>query len=108
MNSIAMQGSIAQLRALAASASAQGTAASGASSATGAAFGEILQNTLASVNAEQGSAAAQATAYLKGDPDVSLAEVMISAEKASLSFEAVSQTRNKLLSAYRDIMNMPL
>jgi flagellar hook-basal body complex protein FliE len=106
MNSIAMQGSIAQLRALAAS--AQGVGSASAPSATGAAFGEILQNTLASVNAEQTSAAAQATAYLKGDPDVSLAQVMISAEKASLSFEAVSQTRNKLLSAYRDIMNMPL
>lgn len=106
MNSAAINASVAQLRALAASAA--GTTPQPGTSPTGVAFGEILQNTLASVNTEQQAAAAEASAYLRGDPDVSLAQVMISAEKASLSFEAVSQTRNKLLSAYRDIMNMPL
>ncbi len=106
MNSIAMEGSVAQLRALAASAS--GAQSVNTPSSSGEAFGAILRDSLAAVNGEQTASAAVAEAYLRGDPEVSLAEVMISAEKASLSFEAVNQTRNKLLSAYRDIMNMPL
>ena len=38
--------------------------------------------------------------------DASLPEVMIAVQKASVSFEAVTQVRNKLLSAYQEIMNM--
>lgn len=106
MDSTAIQASVAQLRALAASAQGSTTTTPGSESA--AAFGEILQNALSSVNAQQQAAGAQTAAYLRGDPEVSLAQAMITAEQASLSFEAVSQTRNKLLSAYRDIMNMPL
>jgi len=33
---------------------------------------------------------------------------MITMEKASVSFQAMTQVRNRLLSAYQDIMNMPV
>jgi flagellar hook-basal body complex protein FliE len=102
--------SVAQLRALAASAGAGAEIAfrSGAPAAENGAFSNLLQNALSAVNAQEQDSKAQATAYLRGDPAVSLAQAMIASEQASLSFEAVNQTRNKLLSAYRDIMNMPL
>ena len=46
--------------------------------------------------------------FEKGDPDVSLAEVMVALEKASVSFQAMTQVRNELLSAYQEVMNMPV
>ncbi|CAN0360480.1 unnamed protein product [Phaeothamnion confervicola] len=33
---------------------------------------------------------------------------MVAIQKANLSFQAATQVRNKLVSAYQDIMNMPL
>ena len=43
-----------------------------------------------------------------GDPSVSLAEVMITAQKASLQFAGMTEVRNKLLNAYQEVMNMPV
>jgi flagellar hook-basal body complex protein FliE len=43
-----------------------------------------------------------------GDPSVSLAEVMINAQKASIQFSGMTEVRNKLLTAYKDVMNMPV
>lgn len=100
--------SVAQLRALAANAGAASVPGIDEAATRGSAFGALLQNALSSVNAQQQTSAAEASAYLRGDPNVSLAQAMISAEQAGLAFEAVNQTRNKLLGAYRDIMNMPL
>ena len=37
-----------------------------------------------------------------------LPEVMIASQKASVSFEAMKEVRNKLVDAYKDIMNMPV
>jgi flagellar hook-basal body complex protein FliE len=48
------------------------------------------------------------TAFEKGDPSVSLAEVMITAQKASLQFTGMTEVRNKLLNAYQEVMNMPV
>jgi flagellar hook-basal body complex protein FliE len=49
-----------------------------------------------------------ATRFEMGDPKVDLSQVMISQQKANISFQAVSQVRNKLVSAYQEIMNMPI
>ena len=43
-----------------------------------------------------------------GNPNVELADVMIAAQKARISFEALTQVRNKMLSAYQEIMRMSL
>jgi flagellar hook-basal body complex protein FliE len=48
------------------------------------------------------------TAYERGEPGVDLAEVMIQAQKASVSFTALTQVRNRLVTAYEDIMKMPI
>ena len=45
-------------------------------------------------------------AFAMGDDKVSLSDVMISMQKASINFQATVQVRNKLVAAYHDIMNM--
>ena len=47
-------------------------------------------------------------AVRKSLPLVGIAAVMLSREQASVGFQATLQVRNKLLSAYKDIMSMPV
>jgi flagellar hook-basal body complex protein FliE len=49
-----------------------------------------------------------AESFSAGDPGVDLAQVMVALQKASVSFQAMTQVRNKLVDAYRDIMSMPV
>ncbi len=64
-------------------------------------------NLLGVVNAAQTDASAASAAYERGDTS-DIAAVMLARQKSSVAFEATLQVRNKLLSAYRDIMNMPV
>ena len=43
---------------------------------------------------------------MSGDESVNLADTMVAMQKASLSFESVVQVRNKVLSAYQEVMSM--
>ena len=72
------------------------------------AFSEVLQSSLQSVNERSEVARVMSESFEAGDPDVELADVMIAMQKARISFEAMTQVRNKMVSAYQDIMNMPL
>ncbi|GAB1262013.1 flagellar hook-basal body complex protein FliE [Aurantivibrio plasticivorans] len=71
-------------------------------------FGEIMSNAIDKVNDTQQASASLAKAYEQGDPTVDITEVMIAAQKSSVSFQAMVQVRNKLVEAYRDVMNMPI
>ena len=71
-------------------------------------FSEVLGNSINSVNETAMNAGKMATAFEKGDSNISMAELMVNMEKASVSFQAMTQVRNKLLSAYQEIMNMPV
>lgn len=71
-------------------------------------FGELFQQAIGSVNATQQQANRLATSFEQGDPQVSLAQVMVASQKASVSFQALTQVRNHLVDAYKDIMNMPI
>jgi flagellar hook-basal body complex protein FliE len=62
---------------------------------------------LASVNAAQSDANLASAAYERGETS-DIAGVMLARQKSTVAFEATLQVRNKLLSAYRDIMNMPV
>jgi flagellar hook-basal body complex protein FliE len=75
--------------------------------AGGADFSSAISNALEQVNAQQHKATAITEAYERGDTH-DIVSVMIERQKASLGFETTLQVRNKLLSAYRDIMNMPV
>jgi flagellar hook-basal body complex protein FliE len=82
-----------------------GTSASGDKVAG---FGELFQQAIGSVNATQQQASQLATSFEQGDPQVSLAQVMVASQKASDSIQALTQVRNHLVDAYKDIMNMPI
>lgn len=71
-------------------------------------FGDMLKTTINSVNEAQQYASDLKIGFVNGSTDKSLAEVMIASQKADLSFRAVTEVRNKLISAYQDIMNMPV
>lgn len=71
-------------------------------------FGAMLKDSVNQVNSTQKAAASMATAFEAGDPSVNLSEVMVAIQKASVSFQAMTQVRNNLVSAYKEIMNMPL
>ena len=71
-------------------------------------FGELLQKSIAAVNETQQTASTLKTAFEQGDDGVDLAEVMIAAQKSSVSFEAMVAVRNKLVEAYKDVMSMPV
>ncbi len=70
-------------------------------------FGAAMDSALKAVNGAQAESAAKGAAYERGETH-DIASVMLSRQKASIAFEATLQARNRLLSAYRDIMNMPV
>ncbi len=69
-------------------------------------FGQVLKNSINAVNETQKSAATMETAFDAGNPNVNLSEVMVAIQKANVSFQAMTQVRNNLVSAYKEIMNM--
>ena len=71
-------------------------------------FGDLLKRSIESVNATQKQAGAMRTAFEQGAEDVDLAEVMIAAQKSSVSFQAMVEVRNKLVEAYKSVMSMPV
>ncbi|MGR6330598.1 flagellar hook-basal body complex protein FliE [Sphingomonas sp. XXL09] len=90
---------------------ARSGAPAGGAEATGAAkptsFADTLQDALKSVNEGQNQASALSESYERGET-VDIAKVMLARQQASVGFEATLQVRNKLLSAYKDIMSMPV
>jgi len=69
-------------------------------------FSKLLTDSVNKVNETQKSAAGLATAFETGDPTVNLSEVMVAIQKANVSFQAMTQVRNNLVSAYKEVMNM--
>jgi flagellar hook-basal body complex protein FliE len=74
--------------------------------AGGADFAQILQNSIDQVNQTQQQAQGMAANFAAGDGNANLHEVMISLQKANISFQEMVQVRNRLVSAYQDVMNM--
>lgn len=99
---------LAELRATAQLASGKPLAARQAeeAGASGVDFGQVLKNTLDQVNQAQVSAQQLAQDFSAGTGNASLQDVMMSLQKANLSFQQMVQVRNRLVSAYHDIMNM--
>lgn len=71
-------------------------------------FGDLMTQAVNKVNEVQKSSSSMADAYERGVAGVDITDVMIASQKASVSFQAAVQVRNKLIDAYRDVMNMPI
>lgn len=69
-------------------------------------FSDALKASLNQVNTMQVNAEQLGKQFAMGDDSVSLSDVMIAGQKANIAFQATIQVRNKLVSAYQDIMNM--
>ncbi|MCC7464337.1 MAG: flagellar hook-basal body complex protein FliE [Gammaproteobacteria bacterium] len=109
MSSMQINEVLAQIRALSASTAAVSrpdAPAAGAAPVGG--FGTLLKQGIEAVNRSQLEAGRLADAWERGTEGVDLARVMIEMQKASVSFRALTEVRNRLVSAYQDIMNMPI
>ena len=69
----------------------------------GGGFADTLRGALDAVQVRQSNAETLSAAYERGD-GVDIAKVMLARQEAGIAFEATLQVRNKLLSAYQDIM----
>jgi flagellar hook-basal body complex protein FliE len=92
----------------AASTITQGKSSTAAQAVGGADFGQALKAAIDQVNAAQQQARQIQNEFVAGNENVNLQDVMINLQKASLSFQQMVQVRNKLVTAYQDVMNMPV
>jgi flagellar hook-basal body complex protein FliE len=69
-------------------------------------FAEALKGALDGVSRAQARADDLALRFQQNDPNVSLEQTMIAMSHANVSLQALVQTRNRLVQAYQDIMNM--
>jgi len=106
MTDVRMQQVLDQMRALQAQAS-QGVTppAQGPQPAEQGDFSSVLRSAIDSVNGMQKASGQKTDAFLRGE-DVSLTEVMVASQKSRVAFEAMKQTRNRLLEAYQEISRM--
>jgi flagellar hook-basal body complex protein FliE len=71
-------------------------------------FADMMQQAIDQVNQNQAAAGELGRRLEMGDPNVDLAQVMVAMQKSRVSFQALAEVRNKLLTAYQDVMNMPV
>lgn len=103
MSDVAINQVVAQMRVMAAQARGESAAAT---AEAGADFGALFRDSIDAVNESMMEARAKATAFEAGDPTVSITEVMVASQRAGLEFQTVNEVRNKLLTAYQEIMSM--
>ncbi len=75
--------------------------------AEGSEFAGMLKQAVEGVNRQQLDASRLSDAFGRGE-NVPLSDVMVSMQKAKVSFEAVKQVRNHLLEAYREVSRMQI
>ena len=84
----------------------QGAAeATAAANGPAAGFADALKGALDGVSATQARAESITDAYQRGEV-TDVAKVMLARQESGVAFEATLQVRNRLLTAYQDIMRM--
>ncbi len=105
MSDIQINQLLQQMRSMAAMAENQ-TSGADSAEAVQMDFAELVRQSIDQVNQTQKASSQLATAFEQGDPNVNLSDVMVAIQKASVSFQAMTQVRNNLVSAYKEVMNM--
>lgn len=100
----AIKSDIQALQALAAQAKGQAPQAM----TRNAGFAGELQSSIGKINQMQQQASSKARRFQLGEPGLELSEVMADMQKAGLAFQMGTQVRNRVVSAYKEIMNMPV
>jgi len=102
----AMEEVLVQLRAASALAAGKPAQAASKDAPGGVDFSAVLKGALDQVNGAQQQAGRLAQDFELGKSGANLQDVMLSMQKANISFQTMVQVRNKLVSAYHDVMNM--
>ncbi len=95
------------LKSHAAQASGMGVDGLGGQTVSKSDFSDMVRQAVKQTNSLQLDSQETNNAFERGE-QVPLTDVVLKMQKASLSFEATLQVRNKVLKAYEDIMNMPV
>lgn len=110
IDSSRIEAMVAQLKTVAARAQGVANPLAAAPGATAAVakpdFADALKAQLDGVSGAQNKSLKLAQQFSSGDDSVNLSDVMIASQKANIGFQATIQVRNKLVSAYHDIMSM--
>jgi len=69
-------------------------------------FAAELKRSLANISGAQQQAYAQAESFELGKPGVALNDVMVDMQKANVAFQTGLQVRNRLVTAYQEVMNL--
>lgn len=105
MTAPALEAALGQIQTLASQAAGKIGSQDQRTTATGG-FADELHHSLQRINALQQHADTHAKAFQAGAPGVELQDVMIDSQKASIAFQMGVQLRNRLVTAYKDVMNM--
>jgi flagellar hook-basal body complex protein FliE len=110
MSTIDVNSLLSQMRQLSAQVRPAETAfkAAPAAPAAQADFGAVLKQSISAVGQNQLEAGRMAASFERGDAGADLGRTMVSIQKADLSLRAMTEVRNKLVDAYKEIMNMPV
>lgn len=71
-------------------------------------FGHLLEKAVDRVNESQQHVSGLKKDFQLGKDGVDIAEVMIASQKANIEFQMMMNVRNKLINAYKDVMNMQI
>lgn len=109
MSTPAIESALKEMQSLAAQAGAErGGGSRVAARVGGGGFADELYASLARINQLHQASGETAKAFQRGDPGVALHDVMVDMQKAGVAFEMGVQVRNRLITAYKDIMNMQI
>lgn len=101
-----MEAAIAKMQELSRLASGQSSANASVGSGENLDFQNLLQNAIHAVNQAQNDAQAKAQQFSSGNSEMSLEEVMVSMQNANIAFQGMIAVRNRLVEAYRDVINL--
>ena len=108
MSTIDVNNLLSQMRQMTAQVRMPETAVKAAPAGAQADFSAVLRQSISAVGRSQQEAGRMAASFERGDPGADLGRTMIAVQKADLSLRTMVEVRNKLVDAYKDIMNMPV
>jgi len=68
-------------------------------------FGDALMGAIEQASGSEQAANEASTRFAAGDPSIGIHEVIIASEKANISVRYATTLKNKLIEAYRELMN---
>ena len=108
MSTIDVNNLLSQMRQMTAQVRAPQAVAKAAPVAGQADFSTLLKESVSAVGRSQMEAGRMAASFERGDPGADLGRTMIAVQKADLSLRTMVEVRNKMVDAYKEIMNMPV